>query len=299
MKKEHKHYKISETLLKIGSISEDSVAVFSSRTRDNQNLKVYKDINTDVIFIDDYYIGDEEYINGTYRASQRINDGMISYEELSDTNRRIKSLKPLLYGKKICDFSCGACALLKSVRPFVSSFQGVEIQSNLRESLNSEGIPCYKSINEINEPIDVVTLFHCLEHLPDPLEKLITIREKLITVDGNLLIIEVPHARDFLLKDLACAKFIEHTLWSQHLVLHTRESLQLLLSYAGFKNILISGVQRYNLANHLHWLNNGKPGGHISPINRIESGELREAYSNALSNIDANDTLVAIATVEG
>ena len=299
MDKEKRHSRIRDTLLEIGAIGEDNIVVYSSRTRDNPNIKVYKDIKTNVIFIDDYYIGDEEYIKGAYREVVRVKNGIGSYEDDLDTIRRINSLKSLLYGKKICDFGCGAGSFLKSVRTFVSSVQGVELQNNLRELLYAEDIPCYESINDLNAPIDVVTLFHCLEHLPDPLEKLRAIREKLIADGGNLLIVEVPHARDILLNDLKCDKFIEHTLWSQHLVLHTRESLRLLLSHAGFKSIIINGVQRYNLANHLYWINNGRPRGHISPINRIESRELREAYSNALSNIDANDTLVAIATVEG
>ncbi|MDP4837761.1 MAG: hypothetical protein NWS01_11550, partial [Burkholderiales bacterium] len=85
-------------------------------------------------------------------------------------------------------------------------------------------------------------------------------------------------------------------LWSQHLVLHTRDSLRLLLADAGFNNIVIQGVQRYGVSNHLHWLSTKKPGGHRSLISALETPELQLAYQNALSKIDATDTLTVIAT---
>jgi SAM-dependent methyltransferase len=298
MNQDGKISRIRDTLLNIGAIHEQNISIYSSRTRDNPNVTVYKDIKTDVIFIDDYYIGDEEYIQGNYRGSFPAQEGLSSYEDEVDTRRRVKSLKSLLYGKKICDFGCGAGNFLKKIRPFMASVQGIELQNSMRQSLNAQDIPCHGSINEVNTPLDVITLFHCLEHLPDPLEILREIRKKLISAGGELLIIEVPHARDILLNELKCDDFITHTLWSQHLVLHTRESLRLLLSAAGYKNIIINGVQRYNISNHLNWINKGQPRGHTSSINRIESYELAMAYANALSNIDANDTLVAIAEVE-
>ena len=110
------------------------------------------------------------------------------------------------------------------------------------------------------------------------------------------MIIEVPHARDFLIHNLKVKDFIDFTLWSQHLILHTRESLRLILADAGFKNIVIQGVQRYSIANHFHWLSHKQPGGHKSLLSAIETPELVASYHQALARIDATDTLVAIAT---
>ena len=91
-------------------------------------------------------------------------------------------------------------------------------------------------------------------------------------------------------------EFIDFTLWSQHLVLHTRESLTLLLKDAGFKNVVITGIQRYGISNHIHWLKNKQPGGHRSVLSAMETPDLKASYENALARIDATDTLVAIAT---
>lgn len=139
-------------------------------------------------------------------------------------------------------------------------------------------------------------MFHCLEHLPDPVCTLKEIFQKLKPDGEGKIVIEVPHARDFLLDQLQWNSFKNFTLWSQHLVLHTRNSLELFLIDSGFKNVHIEGVQRYNIANHLNWLMNNKPGGHENPLSIIETESLKNSYSEALSRIDANDTLVAIAT---
>ena len=90
-------------------------------------------------------------------------------------------------------------------------------------------------------------------------------------------------------------EFKQFTLWSQHLVLHTRESLSRFLKFSGFENINIRGVQRYPLSNHMNWLAYGKPGGHKAPLSLIDSNSLNYEYGNALARIDATDTLVAVA----
>ena len=105
------------------------------------------------------------------------------------------------------------------------------------------------------------------------------------------------HANDFLLNAVACDELKQCTLWSQHLVLHTRDSLRKTLEYFGFENVLIEGVQRHSLSNHLAWLATGKPWGHKSPLSLLDCDVLSDAYRNTLCRIDATDTLVAIAKV--
>ena len=136
-------------------------------------------------------------------------------------------------------------------------------------------------------------MFHVLEHLPQPIEVLQEARSKLIR--GGAIVIEVPHARDFMLDFLQVDAFRDFTLWSQHLVLHTRDSLGRMLQFAGFRRVSIVGVQRYGLGNHLHWLRHGSPSGHASAFAAIETDDVTRAYSSALSRADMTDTLVAVA----
>lgn len=136
-------------------------------------------------------------------------------------------------------------------------------------------------------------MFHVFEHLVNPLEELKKLHTKMS--DNSRIIIEVPHANDFLLSFLENESFKKFTFWSEHLILHTRLSLQIYLEKAGFKNIVISGFQRYPLANHVHWLSEKKPGGH-NIWDFLRTDALDCAYSEMLSNIDKNDTLIAYAS---
>ena len=286
------------TLKKIGVTSETTKSLYNARTRDVEGLQVYKDTKSGVVFIDDYYTGDETYADGVYRdvKSVELNTGKPDFERTNDAQRRFQSNLKFVAGKKIADFGCGSGDFLKLVSPFCESVIGVELQQNYIDDLNSIGITCTNNLDSIEDSsLDVIVSFHVIEHLPNPLDILDLLKRKVVT--GGYILIEVPHANDFLLNAVACEEFKQFTLWSQHLVLHTRDSLRKMLEYVGFKDVIIEGVQRYPLSNHLNWLASGKPGGHKSSLSLLDSDTLFDAYQNALARIDATDTLIALAKV--
>ncbi len=93
---------------------------------------------------------------------------------------------------------------------------GVELGRAYREVAASKGIAMFESLAtlEASQPqkFDLVSLMHVLEHLNDPVERLIEIREKLLD-DSGYLLVEVPnlYAHDsFELAHLTC--FSPHTL---------------------------------------------------------------------------------------
>ena len=108
------------------------------------------------------------------------------------------------------------------------------------------------------------------------------------------MIIEVPHARDALFTIYDCEKFKQFTFWSEHLILHTKTSLKLILNAAMFSSFEIYGYQRYPLSNHLYWLSKGMPGGQDKWPELI-SDKLNFEYKEQLSKLDRTDTLIAIA----
>lgn len=279
---------IRSTLESIGAVDPQRVRILSTTTRD-RDVPVWIDDGSGVIFIDDFYVGPDEYESGSYRGTSVGQN----YEDWTDTRRRVESFRALIAGRSVLDFGCGSGSFLKAVRPLATNVQGVELQTSFRESLNDEGLICHESLSACS-PVDVATLFHVLEHLPDPLTTLMDLRTKVNGPQGAV-IIEVPHARDFLITRARNDAFLEFTLWSQHLILHTRDSLRRLLTAAGFADIDIHGVQRYGLANHLTWLIEGRAGGHKSALAALETDQLRQAYASALAAMDASDTLVAIA----
>lgn len=212
---------------------------------------------------------------------------------LEDTERRKRQFKSLIANKKWLDVGCGSGAVLEALSPFAEAAAAVEPQSLLREQLIDLGHHVYEDIGSVPaDNYEIVTLFHVFEHFVNPIGELKALSEKMVS--GGKIIIEVPHANDFLLSFLGNKDFKEFTLWSEHLILHTRQSLELFLKEAGFKNIIINGIQRFPLANHLHWLVKGKPGGH-KEWHSLRTDELEQAYFNLLNQIDKTDTLVAIA----
>jgi len=220
--------------------------------------------------------------------------GTTDYDRQRDYERRRDELEAFITGKTLLDFGCGRGDFLINTNHMTKQSTGIELEERYVELLNSKNIDCFLDIAAIdNSSVDVCTLFHVLEHLPDPITILAQLKSKL--TDKGLIYIEVPHANDFLLTKLNCESFKNFTLWSQHLILHTRDSLRKLLEYVGFNDVIIKGEQRYNLANHLTWLTKGKPGGHKTPLSIIENKVLYDAYKNALSSIDSTDTLVAVA----
>ena len=160
----------------------------------------------------------------------------------------------------------------------------------MRDQLLNAGHNIFNSIEETeNDFFDFVTLFHVFEHLINPIDCLIQIRNKM--KKNAEILIEVPHAKDFLIEFLDLESFKKFTFWSEHLILHVKETLQIFLEKAGFKVLDVYGCQRYTLSNHLYWLSHNKPGGHIE-WSKLNTLKLAQAYEEMLSLNDMNDTLI-------
>ncbi len=287
---------IYQILQQLGSTSLSTRKLYNSKTRDNENLEVWRDEVSGVIYIDKFYTGDETYKDGSYRFDKRedIKNRKLDTISENDLNRRFNFFFNLFNGKRIGDFGCGYGDFLRRVNPHCEEVVGIELDKKCQTLLDSKGIKCVDCLAEIeNNSLDHIFLFHVLEHLPDPIKTLGELKKKIIS--GGTIILEVPHANDFLLSFIKNDDFKQFTLWSQHLILHTKESLYQLLDFVGMKDIEIDGIQRYPLSNHLNWIKNGKPGGHETDLSVIDNRGLSEIYEISLNKINATDTLIATA----
>ena len=61
---------IYQTLKQLGLSSDRTKTLFNKKTRDVNELNVWRDSKSGVIFIDDYYTGDQTYIDGVYRSNE-------------------------------------------------------------------------------------------------------------------------------------------------------------------------------------------------------------------------------------
>lgn len=106
------------------------------------------------------------------------------------------------------------------------------------------------------------------------------------------MIIEVPSAEDALLTLYDCDAFQRFTYWSQHLFLFNASTLEMLARQVGLRVVAVQHYQRYPLSNHLHWLSQGKPGGHQRwPF--LDTPGMASAYASTLAALGKTDTLIA------
>jgi len=201
----------------------------------------------------------------------------------------------LVRNRRWLDVGAGVGGVIEQLRSVAREITAVEPQPQAREALLNSGYRAVRDLSNLaGEQFDVVTLFHVFEHLLDPQATLRQVHE-LMSTDGRV-VIEVPHARDLLLSLLKVEAFMAFTFWSEHLILHTRESLTTFLEKAGFRDVSVQGVQRYPLANHLRWLHSSEPGGHET-WRQLRSPGLDQEYQAMLDRLDATDTIVATARV--
>lgn len=289
--------KIQTMLCSLGICDEDAIRPYHPRVRDRDDVAVLKCARSGVIFLSradhmelTHYEQKEDF---RFWGGQGRQAALRTGQE--DARRRSDQFRSLIANKKWLDVGTGSGAILEHLAPLSAATVAVEPQVTARSALQELGYTVYPSLDEVpDDDVEVVTLFHVFEHLLDPLHTLAQLKEKL--APGGVLIIEVPHANDFLLSQLELEAFKAFTLWSEHLILHTRESLRLMLAKADFKEITVQGFQRYSLANHLYWLTEGKPGGHVT-WPHLRTPELDAAYAQMLARIDCTDTLIATARV--
>lgn len=276
------------SFLSVG-IDRGSAILFHPRTRDRDDVKALQDKNG-VIFLDRTDHITPEYYASKSGASYWNAESLKAAREVckDDDQRRAGYLKAIPF-KSLVDVGCGSGGLLAACQSFHGGGElwGVELQDEPRNELAREFKMC-SSVNELpSATFDLVGMFHVLEHLTDPVATFAEIRRAM--KPGGTIVVEVPHARDVLFKLEA---FRDFSLWSEHLVLHTKESLAATLEHVGFSDIYIKGIQRYSLANHIGWLLDSKPGGQKRYT--IAS----EDYEKHLVETDQTDTLLATAVMK-
>ena len=297
---------IYDELIKLKLIKKLNLITLNNKTRDKK-IKVIKDLKTKIIFLEKYITTNEYYSLLKYKDDDRkVSDkskrkivnvktfsGNIKTPIIEDDYRRASQFEKNLKNKDILDFGCGWGGFLRNIKNY-KSLSGVELRKDCINFIknNIQKIDISDNINSFDKKFDIITMFHVLEHIPYQIETLKVLKSKL--KNKGKIIIEVPHAEDFLILQEELKEFKNFTFWSEHLILHTYKSLKSILLKSGFKNINIQYYQRYNFSNHLGWFLKRKPGGH-NFYKEIVSDKLNLSYCENLKKLGQTDTLIAIA----
>ena len=168
---------------------------------------------------------------------------------------------------------------------------GIEPSGGFSDFLTSRGHKHYSSIDELlnNNPkikFDLVVHFFVLEHIRNTKEFLET-QLNLLNENG-VIIAEVPCVNDPLTSLYSIPTF-ENFYWSiAHHYYFSPKSISFILDQINCKYKLVP-EQRYDISNHLVWMQYGKPGGQ-NKYSDIFSDETIKSYKNDLMSAWQCDT---------
>ena len=264
--------------------------------RNSDAIDVLKCEECGLVRLSDNVAGDDYYIDSTMRQNETEESiDQIRIATRCDDIRRYKFTKTMIENRKVLDFGCGAGGYLCYAKQDVKGIYGVELETAMRDKINTEGIKCFANIEEavceLQGRIDIVTMFHVLEHIDNPediLEKL----KRLLCPDGRM-IIEIPNSDDVLLSLFENKSFADFTYWESHLYLYNNTTFRQLMDKSKLNIEFLGQIQRYPLSNTLYWLAKGKPGGHREWA-MLSNERLDREYENQMTKLGIADTIIAI-----
>ena len=260
--------------------------------RDLPEIPVLKCSDCGLIFLGSFdHIHDEFYEGSEMRVDDDIDmDAWIS-ETKNDDERRFQCLHSFLTGADVLDFGAGNGGFLRLAKQDARSVTAIELDREASLLFKRDDIPHYRFLKDIptNERFNLITAFHVIEHLKNPVGFLKEV-SSLLHPEGSLYL-EFPNADDALLSLYDSKPFSKFTYWSCHLMLFNHETIQIAIKQAGLQCKSIKQIQRYSLSNHLHWLAKGLPGGH-NVWSFLDSQELNTEYEKILANAKVCDTLL-------
>ena len=208
------------------------------------------------------------YFTGVYRAlyhpSEEYTPQVHDKATWAEAERRATKVIPFIEpGFSVLDVGSSTGNFLRSLLQMRPAWKldlvGIEPDSEHRAFAGSRagtgGATFYESLYEDDigaVRYNIITAFHTLEHMSDPVALLTTLRGML--APGGWLVIEVPNHDDALVAWSGGYKdFYYHP---AHAHYFTHRTLGLAFDKAGFKprNTLREFLQRYGLGNHLKWL---------------------------------------------
>ena len=189
----------------------------------------------DKYYQDDYYKEDKKSISFVNLVSNALSKFSINKKQ----KLILKMLDKKIGRVSILDIGCGTGDFLENLN--VSRFDryGCEINERGYSACIGKGLKVYKgdvfNIDFKNKKFDVVTLWHVLEHVKDPV-KLFERVDKVLYEDG-ILVFQVPNTNSLGFK--VGGKYWFHMDSPRHLVLYNKKSVEELCRVSGFEVVSI------------------------------------------------------------
>lgn len=266
------------------------------KVRDNPSIEILECKSCGLVFLNQDLIQNDFYINGSMHNQEQIYKLTERTDKVNDNysfhRSRFNFLINKIVGKSVLDFGSGYAGFLIQIKPYVRELAGIELEEQVEDIYKNNGIPLYRKLQDLKDKqFDMITAFHVVEHLQDPIKILLELKDYL--KQNGKIIVEVPNANDALLTIYRNKAFSEFTYWSPHLFLYNPHTLRKLAEKANLKVEFIKCIQRYPLSNTLYWLSYGFPAGQKKWGDFIDNPILHNAYEQTLASLGATDTLIA------
>lgn len=237
-----------------------------------------------------------EYYASTYVEEYEASDLEARFREnTEDARARVHRLESQLRpSTRLLEIGAGSGAFLRAVEPHVGTLVAVEPDTACRDWITGRlSVPAYATLEEIPGELtfDVIVAFHVLEHLLDPVGFLARLRP--LVAEGGRLVIEVPNLDDALVGAYRVPSYLSFYFQGAHLTYFAEPTLRRAFERAAF-TVEVTGVQRYDLSNHMRWMLTGEPGG-AGYYRDLFTEDLERVYAEALIRSGRSDTLWAEA----
>ncbi|MGE0617007.1 MAG: class I SAM-dependent methyltransferase [Bacteriovoracia bacterium] len=244
--------------------------------------------------VTDTHISVQDYASDTHFPPDMT---AIRGRELRWNQKRVKLLKQHLPGiesRKILDFGCGTGGFLEQAEQARFNVIGFDVSARVAREHGQRGWKCVSDFAEIDGDVDVVALFHVLEHLPMPWENLAALRKSF--PNAKTYVLEVPNTEEALNSVFGNAAYRRNHFCHDHLYYFSEKTFKATIERAGLRIQFFTQTQRYTLANNLGWLANNK-GGAQNVWTMFNGDALNDAYEKVLAEHGVGDSLFAICSV--
>ncbi|MDO8282173.1 MAG: class I SAM-dependent methyltransferase [Thermodesulfovibrionia bacterium] len=238
----------------------------------------------------------EKYMANRSGADTR--KGWLSAEDHIRTNRpeverRMMFLKKLLNRRRklnILEVGCSSGFLLFALRDMKHNVYGVEPSGVFTDFLRTKNVTLFTDASDAARSgikFDLILHYYVLEHIRKPAEFIQGYMD-LLSGSGKM-VFEVPNVQDPLISLYSVPSF-GRFYWSMaHHWYFSPESMTYMLDKLGHKYSFYL-EQRYDLSNHMVWMQDGKPGGK-GRYSDVFTRELEDAYKQSLIKSGFCDTL--------
>jgi len=240
---------------------------------------------------------EKSFYEKTYRSTYDNQEAEKLWESsLPEAKERVSRFRShYTKNTRVLEIGCASGYFLFSVQKHVKSVMGVELTTDFVRYARSRGLDVKASLDDVpDNSCDLIFMFHVLEHVEDPIQFLKDIKNKLSS--SGKLILEVPNVNDILVSTYKIKNHLDFYWEIAHKYYFSKESLQNVLDRAGYRAIIYP-LQRYDLSNHMYWMQYGKPGGQ-GYYNAIFSAPLLTDYERCLKEQFLCDTIYAVASPE-